>query len=315
MQEILYIIVPCYNEEEVLEDSSKKLLDVLNQMIDCKLISNESKIVFVNDGSKDRTWEIISNLTQKDEKFKGVSLSHNRGHQNALLAGYTYSVDKADMMITIDADIQDDINVMKDFVNNYYAGCDVVYGVRTSRKKDSFFKRSTAQGFYKFMKRMGVEVVYNHADYRLTSKKATKAILEFDESNLFLRGIVPLIGFKSAKVGYERSKRLAGKSKYPLRKMLSFAWDGITSFSTKPLNMLLTFGFLFSFIGIGFDIYFLVDYFISNNIVRHPLLVILFSMLFSLGVILLGIGLVGQYVGKTYIETKKRPRFFIDETK
>lgn len=315
MSSILYLVVPCYNEMEVLHDSAAKLKRKIEEMIAENLISSESKIVLVNDGSKDKTWDIISELSEQDSLFQGVKLSRNRGHQNALIAGLTYSVDYADMMITIDADLQDDIEVMTDFVKNYYDGCDVVYGVRTSRKKDTFFKRKTATTFYKMMNKMGVETVYNHADYRLLSKRATEALLSYKESNLFLRGLVPLIGFKSTTVGYERSERLAGESKYPLKKMLAFAWDGITSFSVTPLKLITIFGIIFFILGCGFNLYFLIDYFISNFTVREYAWIILATIWSAMGVIMICLGLVGQYVGKMYVETKNRPRFFIDEIK
>lgn len=311
----LYIIVPCYNESEVLPYSSVVLKDKLIEMIKEDLVSVQSKIVLVNDGSKDTTWEIICNLVEENNIFQGIKLSRNKGHQHALVAGLTYAVDFADIMITIDADLQDDVNAMSEFVKNYHDGCEVVYGVRTSRKKDSFFKRKTATTFYKIMNNMGVETVYNHADYRLLSKRATEALLSFKETNLFLRGLVPLIGFKSTTVGYERSERFAGKSKYPIRKMLSFAADGITSFSTKPLKLLLEFGFLFLIIGTGFNIYFFIDFLIKDFIIYNYHWIVLATIWMAVGIILIALGLIGEYIGKIYFETKERPRFFIDEVK
>lgn len=313
MEDILYIVVPCYNEMEVLPDSSKKLLLILEEMIEEKLISSKSRILLVDDGSKDKTWDIITHLSNSNIEFQGLKLSRNRGHQNALIAGLTYSSEFADMMITIDADLQDDIKVMKEFIKHYYNGCDIVYGVRTSRKKDTFFKRKTAQSFYKIMKKMGVETIYNHADYRLMSKRAVNNLLEFKEANLFLRGLVPLIGYKYATVGYERSERLAGVSKYPLKKMLSFAMDGITSFSTKPLKILFTLGMFLFIISSAFNIYFLVDYFIQHFVVRSYSLIIISSLWNVTGILLMAIGLIGEYIGKIYTESKHRPRFFIDE--
>lgn len=226
----LYILAPCYNEEEVLPLTSKILLDKVNSLIDEGKISENSRVAFVDDGSKDKTWEIIESLHELDPKFVGIKLSRNRGHQNALLGGMSTIVDDCDMIVTIDADAQDDVNAIDKMVDDFNNGVEIVYGVRASREKDTFFKRTTAQGFYKFMSMMGVETVYNHADFRLMSSRAVKALLEFKEVNLFLRGMVPLVGFKSSTVTYDRAPRLAGESKYPLKKMLTFAFDGITSF-------------------------------------------------------------------------------------
>lgn len=258
----LYIVVPCYNEEEVLPETSKRLKEKMNQLIKAKKISPDSHVVFVNDGSKDKTWELISSYSEKDHLFGGINLSRNRGHQNALLAGLMTVKEDADMVISMDADLQDDINAVDKFVDAYYDGNDVVYGVRSSRKKDTFFKRTTALAFYKLMSRMGVESVYNHADYRLMSKRALNALENFKEVNLFLRGIMPLIGFPSTIVEYERNERFAGESKYPLKKMLNFALDGITSFSVKPIRFITAIGFLISVISVIMFIY---------TIVRHVL--------------------------------------------
>ena len=238
--DILYLVIPCYNEEAVLHETAKQLLEKMNSMFERGMISRESKIMFVNDGSKDKTWEIIEELHASNPIYSGVKLSRNKGHQNALLAGLMTAKEKADMTISLDADLQDDVDVIDQMVEKYYQGNDVVYGVRSARKTDTFFKKFTAQGFYKLMQAMGVEIVYNHADYRLMSKRAMEGLSQFKEVNLFLRGIVPLIGYKSDVVTYERHERFAGESKYPLKKMLAFATDGITSFSIKPIRLITT---------------------------------------------------------------------------
>lgn len=309
MNEILYLVVPCYNEEAVLHETAKRLSNKLNSMIDNSLISGESKILFVNDGSKDKTWSIIEELYKQDNIFSGVNLSRNKGHQNALLAGLMISKEYADMVISLDADLQDDIEVIDKFVDEYYKGNDVVYGVRSSRDKDTFFKRTTALGFYKFMGNLGVEVIYNHADYRLMSKIALEGLNEFKEVNLFLRGIVPLIGYKYSIVEYERHERFAGESKYPLRKMLAFAWDGITSFSIKPIRIITALGFsifALSFIAL---IYSLIVKFIGKTQDGWASLTISIWMIG--GIQLLSLGVIGEYIGKIYNETKHRPRFII----
>ena len=244
MSDTLYLVVPCYNEEEALPETSKRLLEKLTKMQEKDLVSKDSRILFVNDGSKDKTWSIIEKLHESNKLFCGLNLSRNKGHQNALLAGLMTAKELADMTISLDADLQDDIDVIDKFVEEYYAGSDVVYGVRSSRKTDTFFKRTTALGFYKFMTKLGVDVVYNHADYRLMSKRALEGLSQFKEVNLFLRGIVPLIGYRHTVVEYERHERIAGESKYPLKKMLSFAWDGITSFSITPIRIITGLGFL-----------------------------------------------------------------------
>jgi len=241
---ILYMVIPCYNEEEVLTETTKRLKEKLSTLIHDGKISKNSKVMYVNDGSKDKTWELIEEISKEDKLFTGLSLSRNRGHQNALVAGLMVAKEHADMIISMDADLQDDINAIDEMVDNYLNGCDIVYGVRSSRKTDTFFKRFTAQGFYKFMSFMGVDIVYNHADYRLTSKRVLEHFSDYKEVNLFLRGIFPLIGFKSTSVYYERNERFAGESKYPLKKMLAFAWDGITSFSVKPLRFICSLGFV-----------------------------------------------------------------------
>ncbi len=308
----LYLVIPCYNEEEVLHETSSRLLIKMNTMIEKGLIHKESKILFVNDGSKDKTWSIIEELHNQNDMFSGVNLSRNKGHQNALLAGLMTAKEYADMTISLDADLQDDIDVIDKFVEEYYSGSDVVYGVRSSRETDTFFKRTTALGFYKFMNVLGVDVVYNHADYRLMSKRALEGLSEFKEANLFLRGIVPLIGYKFSVVEYERHERFAGESKYPLKKMLTFAWDGITSFSVKPIRIITSLGFfifLISFIAI---IYSLVSKFMGNAQAGWTSLTASIWMIG--GIQLLSLGVIGEYIGKIYTETKRRPRFIIKDT-
>lgn len=311
MKKILYLVVPCYNEEEVLHETAKRLLDKLKGIIDNNLVSEESKILFVNDGSKDKTWDIIEDLYEQNHIFSGVNLSRNKGHQNALLAGLMIAKEYADMTISLDADLQDDIDVIDKFVEEYYKGNDVVYGVRSSRKTDTFFKRTTALGFYKFMSILGVDVIYNHADYRLMSKRALEGLSEFKEVNLFLRGIVPLVGYKCSIVEYERHERFAGESKYPLKKMISFAWDGITSFSIKPIRIITELGFsifVFSLIAL---IYSLIVKFMGNTQVGWTSLTISIWMIG--GIQLLSLGVIGEYIGKIYNETKQRPRFIISD--
>ena len=306
----LYIVVPCYNEEEVLPETSKRLKEKMNQLIKKKKISPDSHVVFVNDGSKDKTWELISSYSEKDHLFGGINLSRNKGHQNALLAGLMTVKEDADMVISMDADLQEDINAVYQFVDEYYKGNDIVYGVRSSRKKDTFFKRTTALAFYRLMSKMGVESVYNHADYRLMSKRALDALENFKEVNLFLRGIMPLIGFKSAIVEYERNERFAGESKYPLKKMLNFALDGITSFSVKPIRFITATGFLISIISVIMFIYTIVRHILGFTVVGWSSLII--SLWFLGGVQILSIGVIGEYIGKIYMETKARPRFIIE---
>ncbi|MGG7143983.1 glycosyltransferase family 2 protein [Clostridium nigeriense] len=311
MKEILYLVIPCYNEEEVLEETSKRLLEKINKMIDNEQISENSKILFVNDGSKDRTWDIIEELHDSNSIFSGVNLSRNRGHQNALLAGLMTAKEYADMVISLDADLQDDVDVIEKFVEEYYSGSDVVYGVRSSRKTDTFFKRTTALGFYKVMNKLGVNVVYNHADYRLMSKRALEGLGEFKEVNLFLRGIVPLIGYKHSIVEYERHERFAGESKYPLKKMLAFAVDGITSFSIKPIRLISFLGFGIFFMSLIALIYSLVVKFLGKTQIGWTSLVISIWMIG--GIQLLSLGVIGEYIGKIYNETKARPRYIIKD--
>lgn len=311
MEEILYLVVPCYNEEEVLRETAKRLLEKISKMIDERQVSKESKILFVNDGSKDKTWDIIEELYNNNSIFSGVNLSRNRGHQNALLAGLMVAKEYADMVISLDADLQDDIDVIEKFVEEYYSGSDIVYGVRSSRETDTFFKRTTALGFYKFMDKLGVNVVYNHADYRLMSKRALEGLAEFKEVNLFLRGIVPLIGYKHSIVEYERHERFAGESKYPLKKMLAFAIDGITSFSVKPIRLISVLGFSIFFVSLIALIYSLVVKFLGKTEVGWTSIVISIWMLG--GIQLLSLGVIGEYIGKIYNETKARPRYIIKD--
>lgn len=311
MKEILYLVIPCYNEEEVLGETSKRLLEKINKMINNEQISEQSKIVFVNDGSKDSTWDIIEELHNSNPIFSGVNLSKNRGHQNALLAGLMVAKEYADMVISLDADLQDDIDVIEKFVEEYYSGSDIVYGVRSSRKTDTLFKRTTALGFYKVMNNLGVNVVYNHADYRLMSKRALEGLAEFKEVNLFLRGIVPLIGYKHSIVEYERHERFAGESKYPLKKMLAFAVDGITSFSIKPIRLISFLGFGIFFMSVIALIYSLVVKFLGKAQIGWTSLVISIWMIG--GIQLLSLGVIGEYIGKIYNETKARPRYIIKD--
>ncbi len=309
---ILYVVIPCYNEEEVLNETSKQLKEKMTTLIKSKKIAKESKVLFVNDGSKDKTWDIIEKLTKEDKLFAGVKLSRNKGHQNALLAGLMTAKEHADMAISMDADLQDDINVIDLMLDKYEDGYEIVYGVRGSRKKDSFFKRFTAQSFYKIMKALGVDIIYNHADCRLMSKRALECLNEFKEVNLFLRGIVPQIGLKNTIVYYDRNPRFAGKSKYPLKKMLSFAFDGITSFSIKPLSLILTLGVLILFISIIIMIYSLVVKILGNTVPGWAFITI--SIWFIGGLQMISIGIIGEYIGKIYSETKHRPRYLIEET-
>ena len=308
----VYFVVPCYNEQEVLHETSKRLLAKLDSLVERCMISPASRIVFVNDGSRDDTYKIITELHEADERFCGVKLSRNQGHQNALLAGLMTVKDKCDAAISLDADLQDDIDVIDEFVEKFNEGCDVVYGVRSSRKTDTVFKRTTALGFYKIMKFLGVEVVYNHADYRLMSKRALEALSEFKEVNLFLRGIVPLVGFKSATVEYERHERFAGESKYPFKKMMAFAIDGITSFSVKPIRMVFSLGVIIFLCSIAVLIYSLIRWAFGQTVTGWTTLII--SIWALGGIQLLSLGLIGEYIGKIYKEVKARPKFIIEET-
>lgn len=310
MADTLYVVIPCYKEEEVLPETSKRMKEKMNTLISKGKISEKSRVMFVNDGSTDRTWEIIRDLHSKDKLFSGVNLSRNRGHQNALLAGLMTAKNYADMVISMDADLQDDINAIDEMVDKYYEGCDVVYGVRSSRAKDTFFKKFTAEGFYKIMKAMGADIVFNHADYRLMSKRALEGLAEFKEVNLFLRGIVPEIGYKSGIVEYERAERFAGESKYPLKKMLSFAFDGITSFSIKPIRFIMDLGFLISFVSVIALVWSICVKLWGSS--EAGWASIMASIWLIGGIELLSIGVIGEYIGKMYKETKHRPRFIIE---
>ena len=310
--ERLAIVVPCYNEEEVLEMSSEALRGVLNDLIDKRKISVDSFVMFVNDGSKDKTWELIEAEHEKyPYQVYGVKLARNVGHQYALTAGLITAADLCDICVSIDADLQDDVSVIEYMVDKYHDGCDIVYGVRKERKTDTFFKRFTAQSFYKLMAHMGVNTVYNHADFRLMSCRALRQFSNYREYNLFLRGIVPLIGYKTDCVYYDRKERAAGVSKYPLKKMLALAFDGISSFSTRPIDLILTAGCVIVFLSFLALIYALVSYFTGH--VEPGWTSIIISIWFLGGMQLLAIGLVGKYVGKTYIEVKHRPRYNIEK--
>ncbi len=311
MNDTLYIVVPCYNEEEVLPETAKRLKAKLEGLMESGKISENSKIMFVNDGSKDETWPMIAALHKENKLFSGVNLTRNRGHQNALLAGLMTAREKADMVISMDADLQDDIDAVDAMVDKFHAGCDIVYGVRSSRKKDTFFKRFTAEGFYRFMSFMGADTVFNHADYRLMSKRALNGLAEFKEVNLFLRGIVPMIGYTTATVEYERGERFAGESKYPLKKMISFAMEGITSLSTKPIRYITGLGFLIFVVSVLMLIYSVVRWATGGTIIGWASVIC--SVWAIGGLILLSLGVIGEYIGKIYLETKERPRFLIKD--
>lgn len=311
MNKILYLVVPCYNEEQVLPETVKELTIKLNSMIDSGLISDKSRMVFVNDGSKDKTWELIEQYHQKNPLVFGIKLSRNRGHQFAVLAGLMTVKERCDMAITMDADLQDDIDVIDEFVKQHYDGCEIVYGVRNSRETDTFFKRFTAEGFYKLMSGMGVDIVFNHADYRLMSRTALDALENYREVNLFLRGIVPLLGYKTGIVEYARKERFAGESKYPLKKMLAFAIDGITSFSIKPIRMITGLGILAFLASIIMVIYTIVGAFVGNTVSGWASIVI--SIWGFGGLILIALGMIGEYIGKIYLETKARPRYQVEK--
>ncbi len=306
---LLYVVVPCYNEEKVLDETAKRLNAKLEALINAKKIASESKILFINDGSTDKTWAKIVAFHQQNKRITGISLARNRGHQNALLAGLMTAKNYADIVISMDADLQDDINAIDKMLEKYEQGNDIVYGVRSKRKSDSFFKRNTALAFYKIMQFLGVDVIYNHADYRLTSKKVLAALEDFGEVNLFLRGIFPLIGYSSAIVYYERAKRFAGESKYPLKKMLSFAWDGITSFSVKPIRLILSLGIIIFIISILITIYCLFVKLFGYTVDGWTFLAC--SMWMVGGLQMFSLGIIGEYVGKIYKETKHRPRYII----
>ena len=311
LNKILYIVIPCFNEEEALPRTAKQLKEKFDKLFKEQKISYMSRIVFVNDGSRDNTWEIIKKLNKENEIFSGINLSSNTGHQNALLAGLLTVKEKADMVITMDADLQDDINAIDEMINAYNNGADIVYGVRSDRKKDSFFKRNTAKLFYKIMRFLGVNTVYNHADFRLMSRRAVEALENFKEVNLFLRGLVTMLGFKTEKVYYERKERVAGESKYPIKKMINFALEGITSLSIKPIRMIIVLGFTVFLVSIGIVIYSLVRHFTGHTVTGWTS--VMASVWAIGGLMLLAIGVVGEYIGKIYLETKQRPRFIIEE--
>lgn len=305
------IVVPCYNEEAVLGETSKRLLALFDDMIKNSLIADTSRIVFVDDGSRDKTWEIIDRLSTENEKISGIKLAHNAGHQNALFAGLMTVRSDFDCAISIDADLQDDINVIPEMIKKFQSGCDVVYGVRNRRDTDTFFKRTTAEGFYKLMKLMGADIVFNHADYRLMSKRALESFSEFSEVNLFLRGLVPMVGYKSDNVYYDRSERFAGESKYPLKKMLSFAFDGITSLSVTPIRLITGCGVVSCVIAVVMAVYALVQKFMGHTVAGWASLMV--SIWFLGGVQLMAMGLIGEYIGKIYKEVKRRPRYIIEK--
>ena len=306
----LYLVVPCYNEEEVLPETVRRLTDKLHRMCQKGLVAEDSRILLVDDGSRDRTWELICRFHEENPVVSGLKLSSNRGHQNALVAGLMTAKELCDITISLDADLQDDIEVIDQFVEEYHKGAQVVYGVRSARDTDTVFKRSTAMGFYGLMQKMGVDIVNNHADYRLMSKKALECFSGYREVNLFLRGIVPLIGFKTAVVTYERAERFAGESKYPLKKMLSFAWDGITSFSTKPLSLITVLGVLIGAVS-GVGLLAAIITLLCGGFVGEWVWIVL-SVWLALAIQLVALGLVGAYVGKTYAEVKDRPRYHIE---
>lgn len=304
---ILYIVVPCYNEEEVLGETAKRLREKFETLN----VSRKSRAMFVDDGSNDKTWEKIAGIVAENNLFLGLKLSRNRGHQNALLAGLEYAGERADAVISMDADLQDDIGAIDEFLAKYEAGAEVVYGVRSERKKDSWFKRNTAVLFYKIMKWLGVDIIYNHADYRLMSQRAVKELMKYDEVNLFLRGVVPLIGLKTATVKYARNERFAGKSKYPFRKMLAFAIDGITSFSVKPLKLITSLGVIFLVFSVGVMVYALVVRALGQAVDGWTFIVV--SIWLAASAQMISLGVVGTYIGKIYSEVKGRPKYLVEE--
>lgn len=308
--DILSIVVPCYNESEVLNETALQLTSLLESFIDQKLVDEQSFILFVNDGSKDNTWTKIEDLYQSGSRICGLNLAANVGHQNALLSGLELAAKHSDIIVSIDADLQDDIAVIEDMIQAYKQGSDIVYGVRSARKTDTWFKRTSAQTFYRLMQILGVKTVYNHADYRLMSKRAAEQLMEYHEKNLFLRGLVPLLGYQTSHVYYERKERMAGESKYPFRKMMNFALDGITSFSVRPVRFIFYVGvlsFVLSFIA---AVYFLVDYFKGNTVPGWTSLIL--SIWFLGAMILISIGIIGEYIGKIYMEVKNRPRYYVE---
>ena len=311
MQPILYIVIPCYNEEKVLPITAPMFLKKINDLSAAGKISPESRVLFVNDGSKDSTWKIITDLSKADPHYIGICQSRNRGHQNAVLAGLMEAKDRCDITISIDCDGQDDINAMDDMVDAYLDGCEVVYGVRSKRDTDTFFKRFTAEGFYKLMNWMGAEVVFNHADYRLVSSRVLQEFANFKEVNIFLRGMIPLVGFKSTSVYYERAERIAGESHYPLKKMLALAFDGITSLSVKPIRMITGFGVIVSLLSFIAVIWAVIAHLAGSTVSGWASTVCI--VCFMGGVQLICLGVIGEYIGKIYMETKHRPRYIISE--
>ncbi len=308
---VLYVVVPCYNEEEVLPETSARMNEFMDGLTAEGRIDAASRILFVDDGSRDRTWAIIGELSKAHERVEGLKLAHNAGHQNALWAGMMSVKGKADAVVTIDADLQDDIHAIRGFLEKYAEGCEVVYGVRSKREKDTAFKRVTAQGFYRVMQKLGVDVVYNHADYRLLGRRALEALSQFTEENMFLRGLVPLVGFKSAEVTYERGERFAGESKYPLKKMVAFAIEGITSFSIRPVRWVALIGILFALLGVVMALYALIS--LACGRVVPGWTSIMVSIWIIGGVQLIALGLIGEYVGKVYSEVKRRPKYIVEE--
>lgn len=308
---ILWIVIPCYNEEQVLPITAPMFLKKIHELRDKGDISDRSRILFVNDGSSDRTWDIIQNFAAQDDHYLGICQSRNRGHQNAVLAGLMEAMDKCDITISIDCDGQDDINAMDEMVREYLNGAEVVYGVRSKRKTDTWFKRFTAESFYKLLRAMGAEVVFNHADYRLISSRVLRHFADYQEVNIFLRGLIPLVGFKSASVYYEREERLAGESHYPLRKMLALAFNGITSLSIKPITLITTCGICFSVLGVLVMIWVLIGALAGRTAAGWASIVCIICLLG--GFQLISIGVIGQYIGKTYLEAKRRPRYIISE--
>lgn len=310
-KKILYIIIPCYNEEQVLPVTAPMFLDKLSELISLGKISDQSRILFVNDGSQDATWTIIKDLSKENEHFIGISQSRNRGHQNAVLAGLMEAKDFCDITITIDCDGQDDINAMNEMVDQYLAGYEIVYGVRSKRTTDTFFKRFTAESFYKLLNKMGVEVIYNHADYRLIFSRVLQEFANFKEVNLFLRGMIPLVGFPSTEVYYERHERLAGESHYPLSKMLALAFDGITSLSVKPIRLIVGFGFFVAFLSFLGILWAIIGAMTGNTVSGWASTVCVIC--FIGGIQLLSLGIIGEYIGRIYLEVKGRPRYIISE--
>ena len=311
MKNTLYMVIPCYNEKEVLNETAVRLKEIYLKLINSNKINEKSKIVFVNDGSKDTTWEIIKNLHEKDNTFSGINLSRNKGHQNALLAGLLTVKNYSDMVISMDADLQDDINAIEEMVDKYLEGYEIVYGVRSKREKDTFFKRFTAQSYYKLLNSIGGEVIYNHADYRLMSKRTIEELANFKEVNLFLRGVIPMLGFPSTTVPYERNERLAGKSKYPLKKMLSFGIEGITSLSVKPIRIISGLGISIFVVSILMLVYIIVRHQMGDTVTGWASVAV--SVWAIGGLMLLSMGIIGEYIGKIYLETKERPKFIIKE--